>query len=233
MTRDQALSKIKKCLALGKSSNPHEAAAAMRQAQKLMAEHMITSDDVALADVNMKACSTRTNSGPRWEVALASLIADAFGCATIWTRDGGRLVGGRVVYKRAVVFYGIGSAPDIAGYAWDVLSKQCAKGRLAHIRAQSNRCKPITRTARGDEYAIGWVIGVHDKLERFATPEKNQLLIDQFQAVTWPNSQPGKAVDRTKGRNVSTNDFHTGVRHGRLASLNHGVGGAAQQGLLS
>ncbi len=29
MTRDQALAKIKKCLALGKSTNPHEAAAAI------------------------------------------------------------------------------------------------------------------------------------------------------------------------------------------------------------
>lgn len=37
MNRDQALSKIKKCLALAASANPHEAAAGTRQAQKLMA----------------------------------------------------------------------------------------------------------------------------------------------------------------------------------------------------
>ena len=30
MTRDEALKKIKKCLALAASANPHEAAAAMR-----------------------------------------------------------------------------------------------------------------------------------------------------------------------------------------------------------
>jgi hypothetical protein len=35
MDRETALTKIKKCLALAKSSNEHEAAAAMRQAQKL------------------------------------------------------------------------------------------------------------------------------------------------------------------------------------------------------
>ena len=33
MNRDDALKKIKKCLALGRSANEHEAAAAMRQAQ--------------------------------------------------------------------------------------------------------------------------------------------------------------------------------------------------------
>ncbi len=48
MTRDKALAKIKKCLALGRSTNPHEAAAAMRQAQKLMAEHGLNDTDVKL-----------------------------------------------------------------------------------------------------------------------------------------------------------------------------------------
>ena len=33
MTKDQALQKIKKCLALGRSATEHEAAAAMRQAR--------------------------------------------------------------------------------------------------------------------------------------------------------------------------------------------------------
>ncbi len=232
MNREQALSKIKKCLALAKSGNPNEAATAMRQAQAMMAAHMISPDDVALSDVTMQECSTRTNSGPNWEVALASMVANAFGCDVIWTRDGGRFLGRRVVYKRAVVFYGIASAPQVAGYAWDVLSRQCAKGRLAHIRNQPPRCKPITLTARGDQYAVGWVIGVRDKLERFANPEKEQLLIEQFAAVKWPGMQRTKAPDRAKGRNVTTNDLHTGLQHGRLASLNHGVGGKLQQELL-
>lgn len=42
MDKSKALDKIKKCLALSKSSNPHEAAAALRQAQKLMHAHDIT-----------------------------------------------------------------------------------------------------------------------------------------------------------------------------------------------
>ena len=36
MNRDDALKKIKKCLALSRSANEHEAAAALRQAQALM-----------------------------------------------------------------------------------------------------------------------------------------------------------------------------------------------------
>jgi hypothetical protein len=233
MNRDQALAKIKKCLALSKSSNANEAGIAMRQAQALMAEHMLTPEDVALADINTKECSTRTNSGPKWEVALGNIIATAFGCSVLWTRDGGRLLSNRVVYKHAVVFYGLLSAPEIAGYAWDVLSRQCAKGRLAHIRAQPARCKPITLTARGDLYAMGWVRGVSSKLESFAQPEKNTLLIEQFKAAKWPGATSGQAADRTKGRNVTPNDFFVGHRAGSQAELNHGVSGAAQQGLLT
>ena len=51
MTRDEALDKIKKCLALAASPEAHEAAAALRQAQKLMAQFGLTETDVTLADV--------------------------------------------------------------------------------------------------------------------------------------------------------------------------------------
>ena len=48
---EKILDKIKKCLALASSANEHEAAAALRQAQKLMAQFGLTETDVTLADV--------------------------------------------------------------------------------------------------------------------------------------------------------------------------------------
>lgn len=232
MNRDQALSKIKKCLALAASSNPHEAAAGARQAQKLMAEHGLNETDVQLSDVATQACATPTNSQPLWEVSLASAIGDAFGCDSIWSSQR-TLIGNRSVRKCKVIFIGIGAAAQIAGYAWDVLSRQCAKARLAHIRKQPARCKPITLTARGDEFAFGWVMGVREKLEAFAAPERNVLLIEQYKAVTWPETSPLKVKDRSVGRNVSRNDFHQGALAGKSADLNRGVNAGAAQGLLS
>lgn len=44
------LERVRKLLALGQSSNPHEAAAAMGHAQKLMREHGISDADLRLAD---------------------------------------------------------------------------------------------------------------------------------------------------------------------------------------
>ena len=50
MNREDALKKIKKCLALSRSANEHEAAVALRQAQHLMREHGLREQDVSLAD---------------------------------------------------------------------------------------------------------------------------------------------------------------------------------------
>ena len=41
MTRDEAMARVRKCFRLGRSPNPHEAAAALRQAQALMRAHGI------------------------------------------------------------------------------------------------------------------------------------------------------------------------------------------------
>ena len=232
MNRDQAVSKIKKCLALAGSTNPHEAAAGMRQAQKLMAEHGLNDTDVAMSDVATATCSTRTNSQPIWEVSLAHAICSAFGCDHIWTRTSG-LLGGRYAHKCEVVFVGIGAAAQVAGYAWDVLSRQCAKARLAHIRKQPARCKPITLTARGDAFAYGWVAGVRSKLDALATSERNVLLIEQYKATVWPDAEMSEAKDRTEGRNVSLNCHYDGYLAGKSASLNRGVNGMHEQGLLA
>ena len=42
MDKNKAIEKIKKCLALGKSANEHEAAQALKQAQALMREYGIS-----------------------------------------------------------------------------------------------------------------------------------------------------------------------------------------------
>ena len=52
MTRAQALRRIRACLRLSASSEPHEAAAALRQAQALMREYGVTASEADLADVH-------------------------------------------------------------------------------------------------------------------------------------------------------------------------------------
>lgn len=234
MNRDQALSKIKKCLALAKSTNPHEAAAAMRQAQKLQAEHELTETDIELAEVNQTACSARTNSQPLWEGLLARIIARNFGVEMIWSSTW-ISHGWRNTKQTKIIFFGLGAAPQIAGYAWDVLSRQLAKARLAHIALQPKNCKPITRTARGDEFAKGWVWGVSEKLKAFAEQSaEKKLLLENYQKAMWPDSAPLKSKDRAKGRNVSTNDHQQGYMQGKWGTkLDNAVPAPQKQEVLA
>ncbi len=223
-TSEDALRKIKKCLALAKDKNadPNMASAALRQAQALMAEHRITDQDVDLSDVAQVDCTPPTMSRSNWEVRLSSMVARAFACDVVWI-SGSRVIGYRVARYRKVAFIGVGNTPTVAGYAWDVLARQLAKARLAHIRKQPRSCKQVTLTARGDTFAIGWLEGVQDKLQAFAGPEREQLLIEQYVAATFPNVGASAGRDRMKGRNITYNDLREGALASRDAQLNHGV----------
>lgn len=232
MTRDEALDKIKKCLALAASPEAHEAAAALRQAQKLMAQFGLTEADVTLADVAEVRQEAQNAPVVQWEVALASVVAQAFGC-DIFTQAHPRLGKSlQVRRQRYYVFVGVGPAPEVAGYAFDVLARQCAKDRRRHIGRQSKNCKAKTKVARGDLYAEGWIAGVRDKLERLAGNERNAALIAQYMAQRHAGMQEVNAKSRTTGKNVSHNDWLQGQKAGRNAELNHGLHGAAPQTLI-
>ncbi len=234
MTRDQALAKIKKCLQLSKSSNTHEAAAALRQAQKLMAEHSVTDHDMTLIDVHeasVKAVSTAANV---WELRLVALVADAFGCETYASLSGRFLPSGSYARTRTYVFVGTDASPTVASYAYEVLSRQCAKARLEHIRKQSKTCKPITKTARGDEFAKGWVYGVRELVERFATGDRDRPLLLAYMETKHPELTKGSARDTSRAlRKRDQGHISAGIDAAKRAQLDRGLSGVQQRGLLT
>ena len=233
MNREDALKKIKKCLALSRSASEHEAAAAMRQAQKLMEQFGLREQDVSLADVaevKVKACSTAANA---WELRLVNMIADAFGCESFGQLAGKYNDAGNFIRTRHWVFVGMHAAPTVAGYACEVLSRQCAKARLVYIRMQPTNCKPITKTARGDAFAMGWVIGAEQLVERFAQPEGDKALLLAYIEQQYGELTEGKARDTTKARKTDMGHFAAGHRSGQAAELHRGVGGMPAQGMLT
>nr|WP_295782149.1 DUF2786 domain-containing protein [Rhodoferax sp.] len=233
MTRDQALSKIRKCLALGKSTNPHEAANAMRQAQKLMAEYKVSDHDMSMADVNEARVRARSPALNVWEVRLANLIADAFGCEQFSARGEYLTHAGSWAHKREYVFVGLDAAPTVAAYVYDVLARQCAAARLAHIRKQPKACKPLTKTSRGDEFARGWVSGVRQLVERFATGERDAPLLLAYMQAKHPDLTTTPPRDSTALRKVAFGHAMAGMDAAQSAQLNRGVGGMPEQALLT
>ena len=67
MDKDDILRKIEKCLALAKSSEPAEAAAALRQAQALMREHGVSqleAQAIGARECSVKAAARRAGTKP-------------------------------------------------------------------------------------------------------------------------------------------------------------------------
>lgn len=233
MNRDDALKKIKKCLALGQAADAHEAAAAMRQAQKLMAEHQVTERDLSLVDVREIEARASTLALSQWEANLAHMVAESFGCEMFTRARAGFNDSGNYGRQRFMVYVGLDAAPEVAAYAFEVLSRQCARARRAHMRKQPRNCKPATRAARGDEFARGWVAGASHLVERFAQREKDEVLLLTYMEQKYPNMFTTTARDAAKRRRQDAGHQMAGFRAGRDAELHRGVGGVEPRGLLT
>lgn len=227
MDKQRALEKVRKCLALATSSNPHEAARALAQAQALMRQHGLSDVDVELAEVAEKASKAATVTATNWDTALAATVARAFGCKTM--RSTGMRMTADLTIKRVAdwVFVGMGSAPEIATYAYSVLARQCTKARLEHMAQQPKACKRVTRTARGDAFAIGWVCGCSRAVEHFAGNAAADSRIAAYMAQRWPDATDLKSKDRTTGRNIKPDSSAAGYTLGRKAAIHGAVGGAS------
>ena len=229
MTRAQALEKIRKCLALAKSNNPHEAAAALRQAQKLMAAYEVDENDVELAAVRAtKARAGRdVNIPPRWHVMLLELVDQAFGVRCIWS-PGRRWSGRAFVIQADVEIVGIGARAEVASYAYVVLRRRVQRDRADFLASLDRRLKRSTKTRRADIFAESWVDGVQAMVTAFAVPEAEQALVERWMA--------GRGLVKFNARNPggrpSRADLEAaldGRAAGRSVQLRHGMGKAAER----
>jgi hypothetical protein len=220
----KVLEKIKKCLALAASSNEHEASAAMRQAQKLMEMHGLTSTDVELSAIQSKTQKISNNrSLPMYQHMLINMIKDAFGVDAVHESvpTFGRFVSN-------VRFIGVEEAPELAGYTFDVLRRQLDRDRKAYL-ATLKRCKRATKVRRGDLFAESWVLKARQKVQNLQVPARHSELITQWKASNYGQLGEGKAISRTD--KLAHNDYKAsllGAQAGASARLNPGMSGAAQ-----
>jgi hypothetical protein len=224
MDRDDAIRKIKRCLELGKSDNPTEAASALRQAQKLSEAMGIEQLDLQLSDVSEARSRASSAKVLFWEGVLAGHVADAFGCELFtskrWASETGHLLDSK--YVSDFVFIGLAPAHELASYAFDVLQRQCRAARRTYVKRQSKNCKDSTKKARGDAFAIGWVRQAVELLGPLATAARNKPLLDTYMQRNHPNLSQAKLQRRdTKAR---PDDYRNGAAAGSQAQLHGGVG---------
>ncbi|MCJ8285126.1 DUF2786 domain-containing protein [Halomonas sp.] len=220
------LDKIKKCLRLAQSSNANEAAAAMRQAQKLMEIHGVTADDVAISDVESHMAKAGAGMTPPSHVAmLANMVAGAFGAELVYCpqHDGERWHG-------RFEFYGVNGAAEVAGYAFEVLGRQLKRDRNAYLATLSKRMKRATKVRRGDLYAQAWVNTVAREVSPHQRSEAEDKTIAAYQAKRWEEPlETRQARDNTKGMRSHDHDaLRQGHRDGKKVNFHQGVNGTRQ-----
>lgn len=218
------LSKIKKCLALGASPNPHEAAVAMSQAQALMRKHGVDSAQVAMAEVGEAETASRTMSRDKpahWELRLAAAVGKAFGCQMLLSRLLHPKCARRHVNEGSFVFIGQKAQAEVAAYTLEVLARKCKVARQKWIAEKLAGLSELrggrTKATRlGDAFAEGWVNSIGQLVTDFANSHEVETAIKQRmeEKKTSENCAPSRDI---KEDSIGL-DERIAARFGQLAA---------------
>lgn len=221
--KDKILDKIKKCLALATSGNEHEAASALRQAQKLMEQHGISDRDVLASQASESSAKAGAVSKPaEWENMLAARVARAFGCKVIFAR--------RTWTIAEWKFIGAGATADVASYAFEVLFRQARKARAAYMETTLKRVRRTAiKTARADLFCDGWVQTAMSTVTAWTNSDEQQSAVAAYISCNYPSLSKLDTTNRqpTNLRDHHLDDLARGRAAGRAAELNRGVGAGA------
>ena len=224
MTREEAILKIKKCLALAKSANENEAAIALRQAQSLMREFQVDPDLLDIVEAN---CLSNVKKSPQaWEAALVGLIAKSLKCRLIFS-SGNPYYGTKAQWT----FIGIDPAPEIASYSFDVLYRQVNRARKTFIETSLKRVTvKKNKVRRADLFCEGWVQSIRHLITEIdiEIPENTTTRIKKYMDQAHSNLGSFTPKDRNKGKALNASDYHAGQQSGKSAQLNQAMNGGKQ-----
>ena len=217
MDDNRILDKIKKCLEMAnsKTSNPNEAETALRQARNLMDRYSLEMGDV-LASMACEVSILAGSEGPppAWRARLAQVCGLAFGT---------RIIISTSRFKAArFILIGCAAAPELTGYAYQVLARQLQKARREYLDTQK-RCKRSTKVARGDAFANAWIDAVHSKIAAFAGVEDN--IAEAIEAFVKKNHPELESIE-LKRRKLKSRDevaADAGYQAGKSAQLHQAV----------
>lgn len=220
--RDDIIEKIRKCMALAASGSEHEAAAALRQARKLMELHQVGHAEMLAAGVGEASARSGAIARPaNWENHLAGYVAHVFGCQLIF-REG---------WERSEwLFIGLPPANEIAAYSFEVLFRQARKARQDYMATNLKRYKKSNKVRRADLFSEGWVRAACGNVTALSPAEGSAEAVEAYMQIKHPKLGALNATDRNKGRTLSGKDemaLSAGRHAGRSAQLHHGVGTGA------
>lgn len=216
MEKEKVLEKIKKCLALSKSANEHEAALALKQAQALMEKHQITDSDVELSKISTEESGQRVARRlADWQWDVAALVAEVFGCEKY--KQGNRMY-----------FYGFGNRPQIAAYSFDVVWRQISAARRKYLRYQCHQSNKAKREYMANRYCEGWLHGARKVVQEFALGNDEQNRMEEYATKILQIKYVNPKTIRANSSLRAAGDFaaYAGAEDGEKLQLHHAVNGA-------
>jgi hypothetical protein len=226
--KDRKLGRIKELLALAGSPNEHEAATAMRLAQKYLLKYNLDFDDLPgernYDFLYLGDCASRVQE---YQYVLSNILQEYFFVLAIWTYsyDPRRDKPG----KRLQIC-GTRQNLEIASYVYDYVMGAASPLWEAHKAATATKKK---RRGTRLQYLAGLLQGLRQKLERQKdTLEREQGLIwvgDTRLSEYYRHQNPrirsvsGSGVARSRG-------FADGMRDGRKLNIRRGVRDRGRKG---
>lgn len=217
MNQKKALEKIRKCLALAKSANTHEAAAALRQAQALMKKYDLSEKDIEGA----KAAFSEWQSPYRGtefavsELMLIGAVIKTFGVRGIcvFSRD----TNGRP--RKTMRFAGTEGREQLARWALTVLMRAMNSAWLEY------REKNVVFKGQmldRESFRVGWATAVEKQIEALALTEKQQAIIE----AGLESNTKGMTVAsmKVKENDLDLETANAGFKEGSKFRLNRPVG---------
>lgn len=186
--RARILARIQKCLRLSKSSEPHEAAAALRQAQKLMQAHAISNEEVMGVEVTSALVLTPEppkKKFPMYLGALVMLCCRAFNCQALYeverNKNGKRVQGVR--------YFATGGRAEMAKYAHEVIWRQMWSSWNEHRMSLGIEAQLGERAS----FWLGWLAAVNQKVMEFGGSKEEEELIKKGVLRHCDGEEPEKA----------------------------------------
>ena len=211
MDQEKIIDKICKCLRLSESGNPNEAAAALRQAHRLMRKHRIGEDQILAAGVAEAVIDSGNRYNPPfWAVALSNLVCEAFDCRVLVSRRYGRAPEFR--------FIGLEQAPQIAGYCFSVLYRQLEQAREAFI-AELGIEERAERERRGEVFVQAWLVQVARTVAEFSSQPATREAVDAYIREHYANSGEQWYRDSLQTDGEDFDDILRGMRAGEQVTL--------------
>jgi len=225
--------RLKKLFALSRSSNANEAALALEMAQKLMMEHGIKRNEVGEFEVIKE--DIKANGGerpPKHETYLTSSIATAFGCRCAYGLRKGQINKyGFHDWYYGHIFVGLEHRVQIACFIAEVLLRKMKNARRNYIKKLIRVRSRINKIKRADEFCLGWVYTVVQKLNQFTnTPDEQKAIDDYVANLGWEDKL--KTISRGTIKKSSINDFLNGRQAGTGVEIQNGIEGQESGALL-